>query len=737
MRYASGRARSGLAGPASGGHELRRARAALLPWVLVAAAAACAAAASGPTEVSASRVEFQRFDPRTGMLALRVSADRASASGELAQLTQARLTRYGPSGGVVLEATADSGRMRRGGGVTLEGNVRVRWRGAVAMARFRAPSVGWDAKEGALSTDEPVRGTLEGLPSRRVKVADGEARRLEGSDKGSRARARPAARLDLEGMGLVVSPGRDRGEIASDAVVVVGGVASGPWRATADKGLVLEGFAGERPVLRLRGPVAASARGISTRSDAAELHLRRSRGKAGAGGAAGSDAKGGLEVSRAWATGQVHARIDRASAGPGDVGRVEARAEAAELLPGKGGAVLTGTISDPARAIFPSGVVRGTRVALFPGSVSSDGGARSEFILESPVDGRPADGQERAPPVEAPAAPGSVSRRESSSGPLFRVECEGPVRWNARGKRGSALRLSGGVRTTRGDLALRSLRAEVLFPAPSGAAGGRDAGAPEFVQAEGAVELTSPRFSARADVAEMRRVDAPKRGGGVGAPSFQVRLERRERAEIELRAGKVLVTCMGPAVYETSSRTGSLSGGVRARAPGVRMRCEEATVHLRPPGADKGPAPAKKPRPAPAQAEDPGRAKAPAPSGAERSGEKPPKKNGSEPAEAAPKPPPEIERIELRGKVVVDSIAQGSSSKGERPSVEGKPSRRIRASRAIYDAERGVIVFSGEPAVEVEHQGWVLTDREITLHVRENRIESSSGRLRAVKGPGR
>ncbi len=661
------------------------------------AAAGRAVAAGGPTEVSARRVEFRRFDPETGMLALRVSAERASASGELAGLTSVGLTRYGPSGEVVLEVTADSGRMKRGGDVILEGNVRVSWRGKGVLARFRAPSVQWDPEKEELSTDEPVSGTLEGVAVARGKpIGPGERR------------------MELEGRGLVVLPGSDRGVIARDAVIVAAGAGLRPWRATADGGLEIGGLAGGSPVVRLRGPVAATSRGMTARSDSALIHLRRSTPKAGSRDAAGGgDAEGGLELARAWATGHVQARIEQgfAAAGPGGAGSIEVRAEAAELLPEGGGAVFTGTMSDPARAIFPNGVVRGTRVELLPGGVRSDGGARSEFVIEGAPDGRVAS---RA------AAP-----------PLL-VECEGPVQWDLEGGKARVLGLRGGVRASRGDVVLRSRRAKAMFTSPSagsprgngktsnGTGGPRPgrSGRPArevltSVLAEGDVQVTSPRFTALADIAEARNVNPPRQlsatpgaaraepkaaGEDAPQPSFRITLKRRERAEVEFRAGDTLATCMGPAVYDTSSRTAHLSGGVRGRGPGFKMRCEEASVRFRP-----------------AVKTEAGDAR-----------KKTPRKNGAAPREAPGEPPPDIEWMDLRGGVVVDAEAR-----------EGKPARRIRASRGVYDAASGVMVFTGEPAVEAEYEGWVLTDREIKLYVRENRLESASGKLRATKGPGR
>ncbi len=306
------------------------------------------------------------------------------------------------------------------------------------------------------------------------------------------------------------------------------------------------------------------------------------------------------------------------------------------------------------------------------------------------------------------------------------------MRWDLEGGKARVLGLRGGVRVSRGDVVLRSRRAEAIFTGPAaggppgngktsngtGSARPGRSGRPArevltSILAEGDVQVTSPRFTARADIAEARNVDPPRRPSAVpGAaraepkaagedappPSFRITLKRRERAEVEFRAGETLVTCMGPAVYDTSSRTVHLSGGVRGRRPGMKMRCEEASVRLRP--AVK------------TEAGD--------------GGGKAPRKKDAEPAEAPGELAPDVEWMDLRGGVVVDAEAR-----------EGKPARRIRASRGVYDAASGVMVFTGEPAVEAEYEGWVLTDREIKLYVRENRLESASGKLRATKGPGR
>jgi len=310
---------------------------------------------TGPTEIRARDVEFRRIDPDTGRIVMTVSAARASASGESAKLEEIRLVRYSPLGAPVLEASAAGGSVLPGGSVALDGSVAVRWRGEKVKATFRSGPALWDGRKGVLSSDGPVSGTLAPLGER---PAEGDVTPFG---------------LDIEGTGLEVRPGRDRGRILSDVSAVMTGPARGPWRVTSDGGLEFSGFAGSSPALGLAGPAGLEGRGASIRADRAEVSLRESAETDGGDGA--------LAISRAWLVGTVSARVDGARELPWGEGPAELRAEAAEIVPGgpDARATLTGTESDPARVIMPNGVLRGTRIEIATGAVRTDGGARSEF----------------------------------------------------------------------------------------------------------------------------------------------------------------------------------------------------------------------------------------------------------------------------------------------------------------------------------------------------------------------
>ncbi|MHC4248643.1 MAG: hypothetical protein ACYS9X_05890 [Planctomycetota bacterium] len=355
-----------------GRHALLRASApALVAVVLIPPARPSLAGESGPTEVRAWGGEFQRFDPRTGKVTMIVSAARASASGESATLEDVRFVRYSPQGAPVLEATASGGRLLEGGSVAFDGEVAVAWRGPMAVATFRSGPAVWDGEADVLTSDGPVSGTLCGAGTKRPTSAglptSGGPPKNGKRPKGERAEA---FRLDVEGTGLEVRPGSDRGRILRDVTAVATGVALGAWRVTADGGLGFSGFAGETPTLTSSGPVGLEARGTAVRADGAEVALRE-------GGEDGS----GLVVSRAWLTGTVHALIDGARAFPWGEGPVEVRAESAEIAPDDTAprAVLLGTESDPARIFLPQGILRGTRVEISRDVVLTDGGARSEL----------------------------------------------------------------------------------------------------------------------------------------------------------------------------------------------------------------------------------------------------------------------------------------------------------------------------------------------------------------------
>lgn len=315
----------------------------------------------------------------------------------------------------------------------------------------------------------------------------------------------------------------------------------------------------------------------------------------------------------------------------------------------------------------------------------------------------------------------------------LRVECEGPVEWAAGEDGASRLILSGGVRLTRGRTVLRARAAEALLS--------KGAASPELVRAEGDVALDAPGFSVRAGAAEMRAVPPPEGEEESAPPSYEVRLERRGRAEVELRAGDILVACLGPLTYAARSREARLTGGVRAKSPRFRARCEEAAVVFAEPRAgseektgagpeeEEGDADATRDEPPPSgQEADAGGSGAPqegdgvedatAEPGADEAEEEPEEK------EEPPARPPAVERVDLAGGVVVET-----------PGKDEKSSRRVRAARAVHDALTETVAFTGVPAPVVEFGGVALTAPEIVLHLRENRIEPRGGRMRAVIGP--
>jgi hypothetical protein len=357
--------------------------ASILAFVGASARAGQSPPASGPTEIRARGVEFRRFDPRTGKVVMVVSAANASAAGEAATLDEVKFVRYSPAGTSVLEASASSGRILSGGSVSFDGEVAVAWRGAKAVATFRSGAAVWNGETGVLTSNTPVCGTFRGATG--TKLEAGKPSKAAQPPKGKpppKPEPAKAFRLDVEGTGLVVEPGGDRGRILRDVSAVATGGVLGAWRVTADGGMGFSGFAGNSPVLTASGPVGLEAHGMTVRADSAEITLRE--GGKGGKGSGGQDADGGLAISRAWLTGTVRARVEGGRAFPWGEGPVEVRAEAAELAPGgAGGAdarvLLMGTESDPARVFLPRGVLRGTRIEITPGGVRTEGGARSEF----------------------------------------------------------------------------------------------------------------------------------------------------------------------------------------------------------------------------------------------------------------------------------------------------------------------------------------------------------------------
>lgn len=270
----------------------------------------------------------------------------------------------------------------------------------------------------------------------------------------------------------------------------------------------------------------------------------------------------------------------------------------------------------------------------------------------------------------------------------LRVECEGEVEWVADGEGGSRLSLAGGVRATRGDILLRARRAQVLFE--------KGTDAPSSMRAEIGVVVESPRFRATSARAEL----SPRAGAAGEGSHFELRLEPADRGEVELAADGLLVRCGGPLVYDSSRREARLTGRVRGEGRLVRFSSDEATVTFAPAAPQEAPRsspPRKEPRP-----------------------------------EAAPgaRPPEQIaavEAIELRGSVEFELRAVGDA-----------PPRRARADSARYEAANELVVLSpgadGRPP-EIESAGVKLSAPEIRIHLRENRIESPTGKLRAVVEP--
>jgi lipopolysaccharide export system protein LptA len=260
------------------------------------------------------------------------------------------------------------------------------------------------------------------------------------------------------------------------------------------------------------------------------------------------------------------------------------------------------------------------------------------------------------------------------------VECDGAVEWTASEGGSSRLKMSGGVRVVRAGATLRSASADVSFD--------RGATTVTRVDASGGVALTSDRFSAIAAAARMTARPVPE-GGPAGPPLYDVRLMRGNRPWVELRSGELVVSCAGDLEYDADTRTATLRGGVRGSSGTMTLCAEQVRVVF---------------TPAPAAA-----AVRPAPEA------------GDGPAE---EPRRQVDRAELTGAVEVRTTPP-----------DGSPARLVRAERALYDAASGVLTFKGLPAPRVESTGIVLTAPELRLYLHENRIESSTGTMKAVVDP--
>jgi lipopolysaccharide export system protein LptA len=281
---------------------------------------------------------------------------------------------------------------------------------------------------------------------------------------------------------------------------------------------------------------------------------------------------------------------------------------------------------------------------------------------------------------------------EAGSGarPL-QVECNGPVEWTAGDAGTSRLVLTGGVRATSGDMILRSRRAELALSDGSGL--------PEVVHAEGGVTLTSPRFAAEAGSADLRSVPGGGPAGEGAGRDYEVVLGPDEGGEVEIRTGGMAIRSSGSATYRPGPGRVDLEGGVRAESDELRLRCERASIVL----AEAGPE----------EAESAARLSSP------KSGRKPGKGGGTRGTGS-------VRSAELEGSIVIELLAS-----------EGRVARRARAARASYDGEADTVVLSGTPEPTIESAGVVLAAPEIRLHVGENRIESSTGRMRMLVSPDR
>jgi len=272
----------------------------------------------------------------------------------------------------------------------------------------------------------------------------------------------------------------------------------------------------------------------------------------------------------------------------------------------------------------------------------------------------------------------------AAAGPPVRVECDGTVEWRALAEGASTLVMAGGVRVTRGETVLRSDAAEVVFE--------ERADAPRRVVASGKVALESPQFTAFAGTAEMvRRISV--KPGGKAVQSFVVRLARGTSAGVQFTSSDLKVTCAGLFTYDAASREAVMGGGVSGTHPRMRLSASEAAVRLAPASAPAG-AGATTTTTAPGDGED------------------------------AKKRQQRLDRVALYGAVRVTILGE-----------DGASLRTVRAARAVYLASKDLLVLSGEPAPEVETSGVVLTAPEIRLYVSENRIESSTGKMKLIVNP--
>jgi lipopolysaccharide export system protein LptA len=254
-----------------------------------------------------------------------------------------------------------------------------------------------------------------------------------------------------------------------------------------------------------------------------------------------------------------------------------------------------------------------------------------------------------------------------------KAECDGAVEWKTLDDGASCLSMTGGVRVRRGETLMRARIADVVFDQGSDSA--------RTVSASGEVVVESPTFSALADSADMVRMTREGEDGAA-IPYYIIRLSRGTRAWIEIRSGDFALVCAGPAAYDDSTRTVLLQGGVRGTNAAMDLRASTARITF-------------------VKRED-----APAEAGVQ-----------DEPADERG---PDIERMVLTGSVEILT----------RPR-DGSVARAIRAPHAVYLAENDTLTLTGDPPPEIESSGVIVTAPEMRLDLGTNRIESSTGKMRA------
>ena len=271
------------------------------------------------------------------------------------------------------------------------------------------------------------------------------------------------------------------------------------------------------------------------------------------------------------------------------------------------------------------------------------------------------------------AVPDLSAAAQAGGRQALRVRCDGAVEWTA------SARLSPGMPDYGGRLALAGgvvLARQDLTVRAARSFIEFAGGSPAHAAAEGGVAVESGRLAASAEKVELRNL-SPADGGAFEIHLAPGTLGSAGRA-VELRAKGAAVACEGQGVYDPASRTARLSGGVRAATGTLRFSCDEATVVFAAAGDSKH-------------------------------------------REASP---PAVERMDLAGAVVIQVVSD-----------KGDLLRTARAARAEYDGSAGTVALSGEPAPEIVSPEAILTAPGIVIFVDDNRVESTSGRMRMIIRP--